>query len=62
MGTHLRVLIESFPMNTNMTGLRWFSITFVSLQVLWMRVASALEGLKHTVVISKTIYHIAISG
>ena len=24
-GTHLRVLSESFPMNTNMTGLRWFS-------------------------------------
>ena len=24
MGTHLRVLSESFPMNTNMTGFRWF--------------------------------------
>ena len=25
MGTHLRVLSESYPMNTNMTGLRCFS-------------------------------------
>ena len=24
-GTHLRVLSESYPMNTNMTGFRWFS-------------------------------------
>ena len=25
MGTHLRVLSKSYPMKTNMTGLRWFS-------------------------------------
>ena len=25
MGTHLRVLSESYPMNTNKTGFRWFS-------------------------------------
>ena len=25
MGTHLRVLGESFPMSTNVTGFRWFS-------------------------------------
>ena len=25
MGTHLRVLSESFPMNTNTTGFSWFS-------------------------------------
>ena len=25
MGTHLTVLSESYLMNTNMTGLRWFS-------------------------------------
>ena len=25
MGTHLRVLSESYPVNTNMTGSRWFS-------------------------------------
>ena len=24
MGIHLRVLSMSFPMNTNMTGFRWF--------------------------------------
>ena len=34
MGTHPGVLSESYPMNTNMTGL-----------VLMMNVASALEGL-----------------
>ena len=31
IGTHLRVLSESFPMNTNMTGFRLFSKIFVSL-------------------------------
>ena len=25
MGTHFTVLSESYPMNTNMTGFRWFS-------------------------------------
>ena len=25
MGTHLRVLAESYPMNANMTGFRWAS-------------------------------------
>ena len=44
MGTHLRVLSESFLMNTNMTGFRWFSKNLCIL-VLWMKVASALEGL-----------------
>ena len=29
MGTYLRVLSESFPMNTNMAGFRWFSKIFV---------------------------------
>ena len=29
MGTHLRVLNESYPMNTNMIGLRWFSFFFL---------------------------------
>ena len=24
MGTHLRVLSKRYPMNTNMTGIRWF--------------------------------------
>ena len=44
MGTHLRVLSESFLMNTDMTGFRWFSKNLCIL-VLWMNVASALEGL-----------------
>ena len=30
-GTHLRVLSEIYPMNTNMTGFRWFSKTIGSL-------------------------------
>ena len=30
MGTHIRVLGESFPMNTNMTGFRWFSKIYPS--------------------------------
>ena len=25
VGTHLGVLIENYPINTNMTGFRWFS-------------------------------------
>ena len=33
MGTHLRVLNESFPMNTNIIGFRWFSKIFVSLRL-----------------------------
>ena len=33
MGTHLKVLSETFPMNTNMTGFRWFSKLFASLCV-----------------------------
>ena len=47
MGTHLRVLAESYPMNTNMTGFRWFSKN-ICILVLWTKVASALEGLKLT--------------
>ena len=31
MGTHLKVLNESYPMNTNMTWFRWFSKIFVYL-------------------------------
>ena len=45
MGTHLRVLSESFPMSTNMTGFRLFSKIF-GFFVLWRKVASALEGLR----------------
>ena len=31
MGTHLRVLSESYPMSTNMTGFEWFSKIFTFL-------------------------------
>ena len=41
MGTHLRVLGESYPMNTIMTGFRWF----LCILVLRTKVALALEGL-----------------
>ena len=40
MGTHLRVLGESYPMNTNMTGLRLFSKIFAT------KIALALKRLK----------------
>ena len=49
MGTHIRVLRESFQMNTNMTGFRWFTKIFASFTVLWMKVGlSALEGLSNS--------------
>ena len=64
MGTHMRVLSESFPMNTNMTGFRWFSKKDCIL-VIWKKVASALEGLrqfghlyaKNICIISTLRYH-----
>ena len=46
MGTHLRVLSESYPMNTNMTGFRWI-LRILCIFVLWKKVALALEGLRH---------------
>ena len=44
MGTHSRVLSDCYPINTNMTGFRWFSKLFASL-CLWTHLALALEGL-----------------
>ena len=44
MGTHMRVLSESYPVNTNITGFGWFSKK-VCVLVLWTKVVSALEGL-----------------
>ena len=35
MGTHLTVLSESYPMNTNRTGFTWFSKIFASLFFGW---------------------------
>ena len=40
-----RVLSKSFPVNTNMTGFRWFS-KFLHPCALDESIASALEGLK----------------
>ena len=45
MGTHLRVLSESYPMDTNMTGFRWFPNILRSC-ALDDSIVSALEGLK----------------
>ena len=45
MGTHVRVLRKSYPMNTNMTGFRLFSKNRCVL-VLWGKVVLALEVLK----------------
>ena len=42
MGAHMGELSESFQMNTNITGFKWFSKI---IRVLWTKVASALEGL-----------------
>ena len=42
MGTHLKVLSESFPMNTNMTGFRWFSKIFASLCHHWTSLCQEL--------------------
>ena len=42
---HSSVLSKTYPMNTKMTGLRCFFLNLCVL-VLWMNVASALEGLK----------------
>ena len=38
------VLGESYPMNTNMTGFKWFSKRVL---VLWRRVASSIGRVKH---------------
>ena len=46
MGTRLRVLSESYLMNTNMTGFRCFKKKLVL--VPRKKVASALEGLRVT--------------
>ena len=45
MGTHLRVLSESYPINTNMTGFGWFSKIFAfecSLSIGRVKVISTL--------------------
>ena len=44
MGTHLRELGESYPMHTNMAGLKLFLEKWVI--VLWKKVTLALEGFR----------------
>ena len=43
MGTHLTALSKSFPMNTYMTGFKWFSKVFASdessLSIEWGKLA-----------------------
>ena len=41
MGTNLRVLSVSYPMNTTMTGFRYFSKISASLKMLWTKIATA---------------------
>ena len=43
MGTYQRVLNDSYPMNTNMTGFRFVFSKKLCLLVLWIKVASALD-------------------
>ena len=46
MGTHMKVLSKSNPMNTNMTGLDAIFENLCVL-VLWTKVTVALEGLNY---------------
>ena len=57
MGTHLRVLCEGYPMNTNMIGLiRWFSKIFVFLCRIDERILSIGRVNRNVLVISDTTY------
>ena len=62
MGTHLRVLSESYQINTNMTGYRWFPKIFASLCFFFTKVASALEGLIATFNCITRIWCISVCG
>ena len=44
MGTYIRELSESYPMNINMTGFRVF-FKNLCVFVIWMKVLSASKGL-----------------
>ena len=54
IGTHMRVLSESFPMDTIMTGVRWFLENFVFVH--WAKEASALKGCDNATVGHSTIH------
>ena len=45
MGTHLRALRKGFPMNTNMTGLWWFSKN-LCISVLLTKIALSIGRVK----------------
>ena len=55
MGTHLRVLSESFPMEPNNTGFRWVFFKNRCILVLWVKVDSELEGLRNLQVEKKKL-------
>ena len=44
MGTHLRVLSKSFPMDANKTGFQWFSKIFASLFFGWKGLVRNIPG------------------
>ena len=48
MGTHMRVLSESYPMNTNNHDRDLMNFKNLCILVLWMKVAIAVKGLKKT--------------
>ena len=50
MGTHLRVLSESYPMSTNMTGFEWLSTIFTFLY--FGQVVSAWGGLEFGLILN----------
>ena len=64
MGTHLTVLSKSFPMNTNMTGFKWFSKVLASdessLSIGWGKLAdNFLSGEEREILgsVRKTKFH-----
>ena len=63
MGTHLRVLSKSYPMNTNMTGSRWF-FKDPCVLVLSIKVTLALEELqeKYVVTFFEVDLSVVVSG
>ena len=58
MGTHLSVLTESYPMNTNMTGF----FANLCILLLWSKVALACEGLTSTMIIYDRSSPIMLEG
>ena len=57
MGTLLRVLSESYPMNTNMTGYRWFSKIFPFLFLKMDESSLSIRSVK--MIMEKTCYNMS---